>query len=125
MTQTDSGLRVSTTRGTAEPNQEPEEEQPGSEAFYSPSASQDASPAGKPSLHNHAFSHVLCLAIQSGLCTVQWRDLCVRCVGGCFVSCCQVWFWTVLLELLWVPYLQKNLLLADGIKVATPPPLTT
>ena len=74
MTQTDSGLRVSTTRGTAEPSQEPEEEQPGSEAFYSPSASQDASPAGQPSLCT-LMPSVTCFALPFGL-------LCALCIGG-------------------------------------------
>ena len=58
MTQQDSGLRISTARGTEDPDKDPGEEQPGSEAFYSPSASQDASPASESALSFLPFGHV-------------------------------------------------------------------
>ena len=47
MTQHDSGLRISTARSSEAIDKSAEEEQPGSAVFYSPSASQDASPASK------------------------------------------------------------------------------
>lgn len=52
LTHQDSGLRISTGRGTQGGgpgvNRESLDGQPGSEAFYSPSASHDTSPLGKP-----------------------------------------------------------------------------
>ncbi len=47
MSQHDSGLRISTARNAESTDKAAEEEQPGSAIFYSPSASQDASPASK------------------------------------------------------------------------------
>jgi len=61
MSQHDSGLRVSTARSSEAVDKAAEEEQPGSAVFYSPSASQDASPASKsafrivPSASQSAF----------------------------------------------------------------------
>lgn len=64
VTHQDSGLRISTARGTEHADKEQGEEQPGSEAFYSPSASQDASPASSShhspdhsDTHNHLQRH--------------------------------------------------------------------
>ena len=42
------GLRISTAKGRPGVNRDSLDEQPGSEAFYSPSASHDASPASEP-----------------------------------------------------------------------------
>ncbi len=47
MSQHDSGLRISTACSSEAIDKAAEEEQPGSAVFYSPSASQDASPASK------------------------------------------------------------------------------
>ncbi len=55
MSQHDSGLRVSTARSSEAVDKAAEEEQPGSAVFYSPSASQDASPASKSAFCNVAF----------------------------------------------------------------------
>ncbi|KAL0027397.1 hypothetical protein WJX79_008379 [Trebouxia sp. C0005] len=54
MTQHDSGLRISTARSSEAIDKSAEEEQPGSAVFYSPSASQDASPA---STAHHSPDH--------------------------------------------------------------------
>lgn len=55
MSQHDSGLRVSTARSSEAIDKAAEEEQPGSAVFYSPSASQDASPASKPAFRIVTF----------------------------------------------------------------------
>lgn len=60
LTHQDSGLRISTCRGKqgggAGVSRESLDGQPGSEAFYSPSASHDTSPLGKPVTTQQAVS---------------------------------------------------------------------
>ena len=81
MSQHDSGLRVTTARSSEAVDKAADEEQPGSAVFYSPSASQDASPAGKSAFRMmfykapHAFQQLVSPldASKSAFCFVPFK----------------------------------------------------
>ena len=78
-----SGLRISTAKGKPGVSRDSLDEQPGSEAFYSPSASHDASPASEPPALNPPW--MSCLVVITMCCAHAGTVL-----SSCFAMLCML-----------------------------------